>query len=94
MLHDLSVTMPVSACPHCGLAIDPRAWQHDAHRPEAGDLTICQGCAHVLRFDKRLKLTAMTERDERRLLALNPDILQQARTVARRLLSHEFRPRP
>lgn len=79
--------VPSTRCPHCGLRIDTSSWRSEDHGPEAGDLTICQGCAHVLRFGKRRQLTAMTERDERAFLASNPDIKAQCRTVARRLLS-------
>ena len=85
----VSYAQYMGRCPHCGFLIDAASWQDEGHRPEVGDLTICQGCAHVLRFGKLLKLTAMTERDERALLALNPDILQQTRLVARRLLANE-----
>lgn len=80
--------VPRSRCPHCGLTIDAAAWQDNGHQPEIGDLTICQGCAHVMRFGLGHRLTAMTERDERALLAENPDIKRQAQVVARRLLSH------
>lgn len=80
--------VPASRCPHCGLAIDTRSWREGLHQPEVGDLTICQGCAHVLRFGRHLHLIAMTERDERQLLARDPDIRHQAQTVARRLLAH------
>lgn len=80
--------VPSSRCPHCQFVIDTRAWRDGLHQPEVGDLSICQGCAHILRFGRRLTLTAMTERDERRLLASDPDIRHQAQTVARRLLAH------
>lgn len=83
----VATIVPASRCPHCGLTIDTRSWQSEGHLPENGDLTICQGCARVLRFDKRRRLTAMTDRDERRFLASNPDIKAQCRDVAVRLLS-------
>lgn len=84
-LHPSSV--PASRCPHCGRPLDPAAWQDGGQRPETGDLTICEGCARVLRFGRGLTLTAMTDRDERAFLAANPDITRQAQVIARRLLS-------
>jgi len=84
---DIIPIVPVTSCPHCGHQLDARAWQDGGLWPEPGDLTICEGCARVLRFGRRLALTAMTDRDERAFLAANPDIKRQAQAVARRLLS-------
>jgi len=81
--------VPVSRCPHCGYTISAAAWRDNGRGPADGDLTICQGCARVLRFDRRLRLTAMTDRDERIFLAANPDVRAQAQAVARQLLQAE-----
>lgn len=78
--------VPSSACPHCGFVINTRAWRDGLHTPEVGDLTICASCAHILRFDKRLRLTALTERDERAMLAKDADLRNAARNVALRQL--------
>lgn len=79
--------VPASRCPHCQFVIDTRSWNDGLHQPEVGDLTICQGCAHLLRFGRRLTLTAMSERDERAIHAKDAQIRQQVQIVARRLLS-------
>jgi hypothetical protein len=84
---DITSPVPASRCPHCRFVIDTFAWQDGGHLPEVGDLTICQGCARVLRFGRHLTLTAMTDRDELAFLAANPDITRQVQIVARRLLS-------
>jgi len=86
-MRDITAPLPLSRCPHCGLAIDAIAWQDGGHAPEVGDLTICQGCARVLRFGRHMMLTAMTDRDERAFLAANPDIKRRVQAVARRLLA-------
>jgi PBSX family phage terminase large subunit len=80
--------VPVTRCPHCGFTLDTIAWNDRGHRPEPGDLTICQGCARVLRFDRHRRLTVMTDHDERAFLARNPDVKRQAQVVARQLLTH------
>ncbi len=84
---EISSIVPVSRCPHCGLSLDAFAWRDNGHSPEPDDLTICQGCAHILRFGRHLKLIALTERDERAMHRSNPDIFKAVQAIARRLLS-------
>lgn len=74
--------VPDSRCPHCGFRIETGSWEHGGHLPEAGDLTVCAYCAHVLRFGKGFVLLAMTERDERALIARDSDIRDLVRTIA------------
>ena len=85
-MHNPFNPIAASRCPHCGYQLNPLAWRDQDHRPETGDLTICQGCAHVLRFGKHLTLRELTQRDELALLAKNPDIKRQCAVVAHRLL--------
>jgi hypothetical protein len=69
---DLSV--PVSECPHCGGRIDSSAYEDGGHVPEVGDLTICEHCARILRFGRWLILEAMSDGDERALLAADENV--------------------
>lgn len=82
MSFDLAV--PVSPCPHCGGRIDSSAYEDGGYTPEVGDLTICEYCARILRFGRRLVLAAMTDRDERALLAADPNVRARVREIGSR----------
>lgn len=86
----LTSPVPSSPCPHCGLKIKTSTWHDGWHIPEDGDLTICAHCVHILRFDKHRKLRALTERDERAMIASDPDIARMMREIASRHLSAMF----
>lgn len=81
-LHD-QYPVPVSPCPHCGFRIDHSGWKDEGRMPEIGDLTLCARCARILRFGRRLVLTALSERDERFILANDPATRARVQQVRR-----------
>lgn len=48
--------LPTQLCPACGEALDAATNVTGTLQPEPGDVTVCIGCAAVLRFSADLKL--------------------------------------
>jgi len=64
-----STDLPSDNCPVCGYRVDAAStWQQAS--PSPGDLSVCIACASISRFDDRLRLRAMTQRE---IFDLHPD---------------------
>lgn len=48
--------VPHSTCPVCFHKLDAVTNVTGPDKPEAGDFTVCVGCANVLRFDSEMRL--------------------------------------
>jgi hypothetical protein len=64
-----STDLPPDHCPVCGYRIEAASAPQQAS-PSPGDLAVCMACASVSRFDNRLRLHEMTQRD---IFDLHPD---------------------
>jgi hypothetical protein len=53
--------LPADCCPACRKPVNAATTVMAARQPQAGDVTICLGCATVLAFDAGLKMRLLTE---------------------------------
>lgn len=50
----------VSRCPGCHQTLNATGDPQGRGAPRPGDLSVCSGCGTILRFDRTLRLVAMT----------------------------------
>lgn len=55
--------LPVQPCPECDHPLDAHASVDEHVPPRPGDYCVCLECAAILRFDPRLKLSAVADLD-------------------------------
>lgn len=71
--------MPNDECPKCGKHINAAATVSDENaQPSSGDVTVCIGCAGILKFDDNLKLAKLTTEEFDEMDEATKDNLLQA----------------
>ena len=67
---------PASACSSCGTFNDAATSVDGDKKPDAGSITVCLWCGHIMAYDADLKLRELTDKEahavagDKRILAI------------------------
>jgi hypothetical protein len=75
----LTVRIKGAACPRCGTVSDAATHHEKMYEPvlpKPDDLVVCAYCGAALRFDRSLKMVALTATELVQLSVIDPDTYQ------------------
>jgi hypothetical protein len=78
-----SLDVPECQCPSCGKQLNRVTGVDASEAPKPEDITICAGCAAVLKFDDQMKVVALSQEEMLALPTVMKAEIRFAQSVVR-----------